>query len=263
MKKLVLLAACALFASNIQAQEIDNPDIVVLSKTTLDVDASNATALQTYVFDSKCKGITLSMKGRALKDVSRQGFATGLNFKLNEPYTINLPEGVRMYGVQFAGYSQGDNWDYLYAYGSEVGKWEWIDNIGTGIKDNNTIINSAVYSMDPCESKLGAPVYNKAGYTFASIGFDSDPYEGAFIFNCSGNNQYTMLIRVFTSKEAWDNYSETCKNIQYGDGSGTGITEVTTNENVKKNDAKYNISGARISTPNGLYITNGKTYLKK
>lgn len=263
MKKLVLLAACALFASNIQAQEIDNPDIVVLSKTTLDVDASNATALQTYVFDSKCKGITLSMKGRELKDVSRQGFATGLNFKLNEPYTINLPEGVSMYGVQFAGYSQGDNWDYLYAYGLDESNWEWIDNIGKKIKDNNTIINSAVYSMDPCESKLGAPVYNKAGYTFASIGFGSEPYKGTFTFNCSGNNQYTMLIRVFTSKEAWDNYSETCKNIQYGDGSGTGITEVTTNENVKKNDAKYNISGARISTPNGLYITNGKTYLKK
>ena len=117
--------------------------------------------------------------------------------------------------------------------------------------------------MDPCVTTQHVPVYNKAGYTFASIGFSSVPYTGTFTFNCSGNNQYTMLIRVFTSKEAWDNYSETCKNIQYGDGSGTGITEVTTNENEKKNDAKYNISGARISTPNGLYITNGKTYLKK
>ena len=263
MKKLVLFMACAFFATTIHAQEIDNPDIVVLSMSTIDKDASEATNLQTYVFNSSCKGITLSMAGRTLADKTRQNFLTGLNFKLNENYTINLPEGVSMYGVQFAGYSQGDNWDYLYAYGPEVGKWEWIDNIGTGIKDNNTIINSAVYSMDPCESTKGAPVYNKAGYTFASIGFGSEPYEGAFIFNCSGNNQYTMLIRVFTSKEAWDNYSETCKNIQYGDGSGTGITEVTTNENVKKNDAKYNISGARISTPNGLYITNGKTYLKK
>ncbi len=255
--------ACALFASNIQAQEIDNPDIVVLSMSTIDKVESNKTNLQTYVFNSSCKGITLSMAGRKIADKTRQDFSTGLNFKLNESYTINLPEGVSMYGVQFAGYSQGDNWDYLYAYGSEVGKWEWIDKIGTGIQDNNIIINSAVYSMDPCESKLGAPVYNKAGYTFASIDFSSDPYEGAFIFNCSGNNQYTMLIRVFTSKEAWDNYSETCKNIQYGDGSGTGITEVTTNENEKKNNAIYNISGARISTPNGLYITNGKTYLKK
>lgn len=263
MKKLVLLMACAFFATTIQAQEIDNPDIVVLSKTTLDVDASNATGLQTYAFNSNCKGITLSMKGRALKDCVRQDFSTGLNFKLNEIYTINLPQGVEMYGVQFAGYSMGDNWDYLYAYGPDESNWEWTDPINKGIKDNNTIINSAKYSMDPCESNLGAPVYNKAGYTFASIGFGSEPYTGTFTFTCSGNNQYTMLIRVFTSKEAWDNYSETCKNIQYGDGSGTGITEVTTNENVKKNDAKYNISGARISTPNGLYITNGKTYLKK
>ena len=84
MKKLVLLAACALFASNIQAQEIDNPDIVVLSKTTVDADASTATGSQTYIFDSKCKGITISMKGRELKEAYRQDFLTGLNFKLNE-----------------------------------------------------------------------------------------------------------------------------------------------------------------------------------
>ena len=150
MKKLVLLMACAFFATTIQAQEIDNPDIVVLSKTTLDVDASNATGLQTYAFNSNCKGITLSMNGRALKDCVRQDFSTGLNFKLNEIYTINLPQGVEMYGVQFAGYSQGDNWDYLYAYGPDASSWEWTDPIGTGIKDNNTIIGSAKYSMDPC-----------------------------------------------------------------------------------------------------------------
>ena len=263
MKKLVLFMACAFFATTIQAQEIDNPDIVVLSMSTIDKVESNKTNLQTYVFNSSCKGITLSMAGRKIGDKTRQDFSTGLNFKLNESYTINLPEGVEMYGVQFAGYSQGDNWDYLYAYGPDATEWEWTDPIGTGIKDNNTIIGSAKYSMDPCVTTQDVPVYNKAGYTFASIDFSSEPYTGTFTFNCSGNNQYTMLIRVFTSKEAWDNYSETCKNIQYGDGSGTGITEVTTNENVKKNDAKYNISGARISTPNGLYITNGKTYLKK
>ena len=261
MKKLVLLMACALFASNIQAQEIDNPDIVVLSKTTLDVDASNATGRQTYIFDSKCKGITLSMKGRDIKDCPRQDFSTGLNFKRNESYTINLPEGVEMYGVQFAGYSQGDNWDYLYAYGNDATEWEWTDPIGNDIKDNSKIVGEAKYSMDPCETTKGAPVFNKAGYTFASIGFGSVPYTGTFIFNCSGNNQYTMLIRVFTSKEAWDTYSETCKNIQYGDG--TGITEISSDNNVKKNDAIYSISGARISNPKGLYISNGKAYIKK
>ena len=263
MKKLVLLMACAFFATTIHAQEIDNPDIVVLSMSTIDKDASNATGLQTYVFNSSCKGITLSMAGRSIADKTRQNFLTGLNFKRNSNYTINLPEGVEMYGVQFAGYSQGDNWDYLYAYGPDATEWEWTDPIGKEIKDNKTIIGSAKYSMDPCVTTQDVPVYNKAGYTFASIGFGSVPYTGTFTFNCSGNNQYTMLIRVFTSKEAWDNCSETCKNIQYGDGSGTGITEVTTNENEKKNNAIYNISGARISTPNGLYITNGKTYLKK
>ena len=261
MKKLVLLMACAFFATTIQAQEIDNPDIVVLSMSTIDKDASNATGHQTYVFNSSCKGITLSMAGRQIADKTRQNFLTGLNFKLNANYTINLPEGVEMYGVQFAGYSQGDNWDYLYAYGPDATEWEWKDPIGTGIKDNNTIIGSAKYSMDPCESNLGAPVYNKAGYTFASIGFGSVPYTGTFTFNCSGNNQYTMLIRVFTSKEAWDTYSETCKNIQYGDG--TGITEISSDNNVKKNDAIYSISGARISNPKGLYISNGKAYIKK
>ena len=36
MKKLVLLMACAFFFFFFQAQEIDNPDIVVLSMSTID-----------------------------------------------------------------------------------------------------------------------------------------------------------------------------------------------------------------------------------
>lgn len=259
MKKILLLAACALFsATQLFAQEIENPDIVILSRTNLDTIASQATSLQTYVFNDACKGITMSMAGRAIRVMERQDFSIGLNFKLNDSYTINLPEGVKMYGIQFAGYSQGDNWDYLYAYGPTPAEWEWVDPIGTGEKDNNIIIEKAKYPMDPCETTFeGVKVFNKAGYTFASISFDNDPYEGTFSFNCSGNNQYTCLIRVFTSKTAWDNYSDKCKAIVY-DGN-TGIENVMIDRPAGDN-VKYNLQGQRVNNPKGFYIMNGKVH---
>lgn len=262
MRKLFLFVTCALFTSSIQAQEIENQDIVILSQTTIDAEASNATSNQTYFFNNS-KGITMSMGGRdnTPKD-PRQNFATGLNFKNATAYTINLPEGVEMYGVQFAGFSRGDNWCYLYAYGPDESEWEWTDPIGDSEKNNETIINNARYPLDPCVSNVGAPVFHNAGYTFASIGFDNDPYTGTFTFKLCGNNQEDALIRVFTTKAAWDSYSEQCSKIDYG--TGTGISEITNGKDSSTSkNVKYNIAGQRITTPNGLYIMNGKTYIKK
>ena len=267
MKKLFLFAACALFTSNINAQEIENPDIVILSQKTIDRDASNATSNQTYIFNSSCKGVTMSRGGRANESKGpRQGFEDGLNFKNGTVYTVNLPEGVSMYGIQFAGFSRGDNWCYLQAYGPSESEWEWTDPIGTGVKDNNTIINSAKYPMDPCEVNRekfpDVPVYHNAGYTFASITFDNDPYTGTFSFRFDGNNQEDALIRVFTTKDAWDTYSAQCASIDYG--TETGISNINEdNGNKAGKNVKYNIMGQCITTPNGLYIMNGKTYIKK
>lgn len=262
MKALFFFAACLLVTSNVQAQEIENPEIVILSKATIDSVASEDTYKnQTYVFGSSCKGITLSMAGRAQTKNVRQNFETGLNFKNNTAYTINLPDGVEMYGIQFAGFSKGDNWCYLYAYGPGEEDWEFEDAIGLDVKDNETIISQARYPLDPCVSEQGAPVYNNAGYTFASISFDNDPYTGSFTFKFSGNNQEQALIRIFTSKSAWDTYSDQCKAIDYG--SSSGIVKVETENTRTANNVKYNIAGQRIAVPKGLYIMNGKTYIAK
>ena len=89
MKKLFFAMACLLGFIGVQAQEIENADIVVLSKVTLDsLKSLTETGNQTYYFDSKCKGITMTMNGRDPKRVLRQGFKDGLNFKNNTYYTI-------------------------------------------------------------------------------------------------------------------------------------------------------------------------------
>lgn len=261
MKKLLLFVACSLFASSMQAQEIENPEIVILSKVTIDSLASLNTGNQTYIFGSSCKGITMSMSGRDQTKNVRQNFETGLNFKNQTAYTINLPDGVEMYGIQFAGFSKGDNWCFLYAYGPDESDWEFEDPIGLNEKDNETIINKAKYPLDPCESNLGAPVYHNAGYTFASIGFDNDPYTGSFTFKFSGNNQEQALIRIFTSKSAWDTYSDQCKAIDYGGTSG--ISQIVGDGRTVKDNVKYNIAGQRVTNPKGIYIMNGKTYVGK
>lgn len=264
MRKTLLTVSCLLacFATG-QAQEIENADIVVLSKVTLDslksvTEASN----QTYYFDSSCKGITMTMGGRDPKRVLRQGFEDGLNFKNNTAYTINLPVGVEMYGVQFAGFSYGDNWCYLQAYGVDENHIEWTEPIGDGVKDNATIINGAKYPMDPCVSTKGAPVYHNAGYTFASIPFTDNlgPYSGMFTFRFSGNNQEQALIRVFTSKDAWEKFADQCAAVSYG--TATGIKTISA-ERGDKDNAMYNLLGQRIKQASGLYIQNGKKYIAR
>lgn len=264
MKKLFLAVACILGGQCIvQAQEIENADIVVLSKVTLDSLKSVNESNQTYFFDSSCKGITMTMGGRDPKLVIRQGFKDGLNFKNNTSYTINLPQGVSMYGVQFAGFSLGDNWCYLQSYGVDEKHLEWTDPMGDGVKDNNTIIGNAKYPMDPCVSTKGAPVFHEAGYTFASIPFTDDdgPYTGMFTFRFSGNNQEQALIRVFTSKSAWDKFSDQCAAISYG--STTGINDISTTRDGKDDGVMYNMLGQRIQTAKGLYIRNGKKFIAK
>ena len=261
MKKLFFAMACLLGFIGAQAQEIENADIVVLSKVTLDsLKSLTETGNQTYYFDSKCKGITMTMNGRDPKRVLRQGFVDGLNFKNNTYYTINLPEGVSMYGVQFAGFSLGDNWCYLQAYGIDEKHLEWTEPIGDGVKDNATIIEKAKYPMDPCVSKLGAPVYHNAGYTFASIDFTDLEYTGAFTFRFSGNNQEQALIRVFTTKAAWDNYSAQCAAINYGTEAGISNATATADNAAAP---IYNLMGQRIQKGKGICIRNGKKFVMK
>lgn len=265
MKKIFTLIACAFMAINVSAQEIQNEDIVILSKVTIDSLASDATSNQTYIFDASCKGITMSMAGRAQSYQKRQNYSTGLNFKKGSNYTINLPEGIGMYGIQFAGYSQGDNWNYLGAYGPDASAWEWTETACADDKTSVFIKDHAKYPIDPCEVNRADerfvdetlfPALHLSGYTFASIDFTDEPYTGTFTFFFEGNNQQRAHIRIFTSKAAWQTYAEQCAAIQYTGEESDGISNI--NVNKSENNVMYNIAGQRVNNAKGLVIMNGK-----
>ena len=131
--------------------------------------------------------------GRTQAQTVREECGKVLNFKNNTNQELVIPEGTKVYKINFYGWSQGDNWSYLYAFGPTVTEWEWTDPIGSGIQDNTVIIDQAKYPMDPCvavaenvKESASAPgtfettCYHNAGYCFASLDFTDEPYEGSF-----------------------------------------------------------------------------------
>lgn len=245
MKKFFIFIATMLATTTMSAQHTEG--VLELSKATYDAETTAAKGGQDWYFTGT--EVYLNMNGRAWKDAPRQEWDNGLNFKNNTNYTIQLGT-VKAYRIEFAGYSLGDNWDYLYAYGPVAEQWEWIDPIGMGVKDNQTIIDKAVYPLDPCESTSGAPTMHKAGYTWASIDFTEMPYEGTFAFKFSGNNQEQTLIRIYTTKESAQNPLTAIKGVQ------------TT---AKVNDgATFNLAGQRVGKNyKGVVVKNGRKFVQK
>ena len=147
---------------------------------------------------------------------TREECSKVLNAKNNTVQKLIIPTGTKVYKINFYGWSQGDNWTYIYAYGPSSSEYEWTDPIGSGIMDNKTIIEQAKYPLDPCvvipaNAKDGySPTYHQAGYCFASLDFTkdidgdglADPYEGEFCFTFNGNNQERFWMVVYTSPEA-------------------------------------------------------------
>ena len=139
-----------------------------------------------------------------------------LNAQNNKVQKLVIPAGTKVYKINFYGWSQGDNWTYLYAYGPSSERWEWTDPIGGGISDNDVIIGQAKYPLDPCvisdsykagdqyatKYPNGDRIYHNAGYCFASLDFSDEAYEGEFSFVFNGNNQERFWMVVYTTKEA-------------------------------------------------------------
>lgn len=207
--------------------------------------------------------------GRAQAMTEREGCAKVLNVKNNTKQTLVIPEGTGIYKINFYGWSQGDNWTYIYAYGiGENDGWEFVDPIGNGIKDNTTIIETAKYPLDPCVTTQDAPVYHNAGYCFASIDFGNDPYTGEFPFQFSGNNQERIWMVVYTSKEAAAT-APAAEDVKIGKENSqknfltSGITAPAVVKQIE-NAAIYNLSGQRVDASyKGLVIKNGRKYLKR
>lgn len=249
MKKLITIVAALLLSVNfLNAQ---TSDVYVIDQTTCDTIKSD---VQTLYFDG---GFTLNMAGRGRKAcVDKFGtWTVGINFKNNAFYSITIPTGMKVYRIEICGLSQGDNWEYLAAWGvgdnmlDGVG-YEFVDPIGKGVKDNATI-KTAKYPIDPCS---GDAVYlsdkTDPSVPFAILDFGNEPYEGDFPFYGSGNNQYDLAFKLYTSRSA-------------ADAAATAIRQLEADKHVC-NNAIYNLKGQRVSTSyKGLVIRNGKKELLK
>lgn len=275
MKKFFNLIATALLAFNLNAAA-QTEGVIELSWDTMDKnEAGDNTFDQTAITFNNNDGFILKPEGgRTQTKTVREYCGKVLNFKNNTNQTLVIPEGTKVYKINFYGWSQGDNWTYLYAYGPVAGEWEWKDPIGTGIKDNAVIVEQAKYPLDPCVVGEAytetSPAYHNAGYCFASLDFSDEPYEGQFCFVFNGNNQERAWMEVYTTPEAAA-AAPKAEDVKIGKDksqttfidAATGIENVTVQKPVE-NGAIYNLSGMRVGKDyKGIVITNGKIYLNK
>lgn len=192
----------------------------------------------------------------------------GINFKNNSHNSIVIPEGKKAYRIEISGFSQGDNWEYLAAYGNGTQemagqtKYAWVDPIGNGVKDNETIAGKALYPMDPCSGNTDL-FSNRTDPTvpFAILDFGDEPVSGEFPFYCTGNNQYDLMFTVYTSREEAD--KSTAKQAERP--ITNGISKVTTAKDESKgNGFTYNLAGQRVDNNyKGIVIRNGKKCINK
>lgn len=240
MKKVFTMFACALMAMNAAAQ---TPD-VELSKKTINMETSTNNE---YFFN----GSGFTYKPLAGRDpnkafVCADGWADGINFQNNKVSTITIPDGQAIYRIMIKAFSQSDevnqNCCYIAGYGEGEQTvnghgFEWVDPIGVGVKDNNTIKTKAKY-----------PVYYDHAAEY-SIDFGNEPYTGTFSITFSGNNQESAAYYIWTSRSS-------------ADAASTGISSV---QAVKATDnAYYNLAGQKVNKNfKGIVLHNGKKYINR
>lgn len=244
-------------------------------------DTADQAAIKFLNADSVETGFILKPAGgRTQTQTIREECGKVLNFKNNTNQELVIPEGTKMYKINFYGWSQGDNWSYLYAYGPTVTEWEWTDSIGTGIQDNTVIIDQAKYPMDPCvaveanvKESASAPgtyettCYHNAGYCFASIDFSDEPYEGSFCFVFNGNNQERAWMEIYTTREAAA-AAPAAEAPRLGKDKSqknfiTGIHTPTVARQIN-DDVMYNLNGQRVDESyRGIYIQNGQLHFAR
>lgn len=254
MKKLLFLVLTVLMSfNNVKAED----GIVTLSRDTY--DAANST---TEIYKFTGTNFVLNMHGRTLPAEpftqpvwTEKGYVNKcLNFKNNQTYSITIPAGTQGYRIDIFGNSQSTdhNWNYLLAWGAgdetfEGVAYEFVDPIGKGVQMN--IKTTAKYPMDPCSGGVSvkdgtqSTTFDPNNTIVASLDFGTLPYEGDFNFYGSGNNQYNLLFKIYTTREAADN-------------AGSGISNITAEK--AANNIRYNISGQRVDKNyKGIVIENG------
>ncbi len=268
MKKLFTLIAVALMGSgNLFAQS----DVIELSWDTMIKDEAGTNAADQTNTTFEAEGWILTREdgsARTQAQTIREECGKVLNIQNNKVNVINIPSGSKVYKINMYGWSQGDNWTYLYAYGPSSEGWEWTDPIGSGIKDNSKIISEAKYPLDPCTTTQEVLIYHNAGYCFASIDFSDEPYEGKFAFVFNGNNQERVWFEIYTSKEAADK-APAAEAVTIGKDKSqqnfiTAISAPTSFTDKTMDGTIYNMAGQRVDASyKGLVIKNGKKFIVK
>lgn len=279
MKKLFTLIAVALMGSgNLFAQS----DVIELSWDTMIKDEAGTNAADQTNTTFEAEGWIFTREdgsARTQAQTIREECGKVLNAKNNAAQKLIIPNGTKLYKINFYGWSQGDNWTYLYAYGPSSAEWEWTDPIGGGVQDNTKIIDNAKYPMDPCvvneanvkPSSSGVSettCFHNAGYCFASIDFGDEPYEGNFNFIFNGNNQERFWMVVYTSKEAAA-AAPAAEAPRLGKDKSqqnfvTAISTPVSFTNKTMDGAIYNLAGQRVDASyKGMVIKNGKKFIVK
>jgi hypothetical protein len=289
MKKFFTIIGIALFG--ISGANGQTEGVVELSWSTMvKNEAGDNTADQNEIKFEGCDFVLKPTGGRTQTKTTREYCENVLNFKNNTNQTLQIPAGTKVYKINFYGWSQGDNWAYLAAYGPNTTEWEWEEkNLTDNLNDN--IIANATYPLDPCviseayhdnaqyasQYPNGDRVYHNAGYCFASIDFGNEPYEGEFCFKFGGNNQERAWMVVYTTAEAAATAPK-AESVQQGKENsvqtwieaGKAAEEaagISTVHNSISNNSRsyiYNLAGQKVSTAyKGIVIKKGKKVLMK
>lgn len=247
-------------------------DTMIKDETGTNAADQTNTAFESGVILARVDG-----SARTQAQTIREECGKVLNFKNNAANKLIFPEGMKVYKINMYGWSSGDNWTYLLAYGvGENNGYEWVDPIGEKVMDNKKIIEEAKYPLDPCvvnaeNAKDGySPVYHNAGYCFASIDFGNDPYTDEFPLVFSGNNQERVWFVLYTSRADADNapaaeavtLGKDKSQTIYIDAAAASIQNISVTKNV--NAATYNLAGQKVDENyKGIIIRNGKKMIQK
>ena len=168
------------------------------------------------------EGFTLTMNNRDINrtpcnwtDPNGNAYTDGINFKNNDPGTINIPEGFKVTKLEIGGCSQSDagNLCYLYTVDKDDVNF-FTDAIGQNIKGNSDIQSKAKY---PIVADGTAPL-------FATLDFSAAPATKSIKVVFSGNNQEDVWFKVY-----YNNGSEepvASKTIYSWVGGEAGATEM-------------------------------------
>lgn len=142
-------------------------------------------------------GFTLTMNNRDISrtpcnwtDSNGNAYTDGINFKNNDPGTINIPEGYKVTKLEIGGCSQSDagNLCYLYTVDKDDVNF-FTEAIGQNIKENSDIQSKATY---PIIADGTAPL-------FATLDFSAAPATKSIKVVFSGNNQEDVWFKVYYS----------------------------------------------------------------